>query len=414
MSTNQAVMPSAIVGAEKPFFRRTHVFRGNQGGYRGYRIPALVRTAKGTLVLSPDARNSRTDWGWIDLVLSRSTDGGQTWSAQQTISRWDGPPPVNANGDHLRKFGDKNDGKRSSLTFNNQTLIPDADGRVHLIYFVEYHRAMYRVSTDDASTWSDPVEITASAFEPFRKDYPWRAIITGPGAGIQLSRGAHKGRLIAPASLICGDGTGKAPGDDHRPSVVATIYSDDGGKTWLPGQISAWNNRPLVNPGESILVELSDGSVMQNIRSESPEHRRAFTVSPDGISKWSPVRWCQDIWEPVCHAGLTSMAGAPGQEHILLFSNPDSEHRLHPKQDWCKSFDFRARENLSVRASFDDGKTWPLKRVIEPGASGYSALVTTPDGTIYCAFEHGLDVLDPDGVGICVVAFNLAWIQSGQ
>ena len=179
------------------------------------------------------------------------------------------------------------------------------------------------------------MEITASAFEPLRNEYPCRAIATGPGTGIQLSKGPHKGRLLAPVWMACGDGTGKVAGDDARPSVTATIYSDDGGRTWLPGAI---NSRPqaspieIVNPNENILVELSDGQVMANIRSESPAHRRLNTISPDGISNWAPPRWDPELYEPVCHASLINLAAVPGQPHTLLFSNPDSRHQ--PKEIW--------------------------------------------------------------------------------
>jgi sialidase-1 len=364
------------------------------------------------LLAAAEGRNSKTDWGWIEPVMKRSTDGGQTWSQAQVIAKWEGPPVANPNGDSLRKHGNTDPGSEGKTTFNNPTLIPDADGRVHLIYFIEYFRAFYRVSQDDGLTWSEPVDITDSAFEPLRKEYPWRVIATGPGTGIQLSQGPHKGRLLAPVWMASGDGTGKVPSDDHRPSVTATIYSDDGGRTWLPGAI---NSRPTTspldihNPNENILVELSDGRVMANIRSESKAHRRLITISPDGISNWSAPKWDEELYEPVCHASLINMANVPGQPPTLLFTNPDSRHK--PEEIW-PSIRFCARENLTIRASFDDGKTWPIARAIEPGGSGYSGLAVAPDGTIFCAFEHTDHFFKEfDGVDVSIVAFNLAWMR---
>lgn len=390
---------------QKSEFRRMQVFTGGEGGYANYRCPAIVRTARGTLLLSPDARNTGSDWGWIDLLLSRSTDGGRTWSPPQVISRWDGEPSSNPVSDPARRGGDGPARDPSGrITFSNQCLIPDADGRVHLIYFVEYCRAMYRVSEDDGVTWRDPVEITASAFEPYWAEYPWKVIAAGPGAGIQLSRGSHKGRLVAPFWMSRG---GAEAGSDHRPSNTGTIYSDDGGRTWLPGAITARHGEMLVNPSENVLVELSDGSVMVNIRSESPEHRRAVAISPDGISNWSRLQWAEDLWEPVCHAGLTRLAGVPGHEKTLAFSNPDTAHKPEPRN----ALNFCARENLTVRVSLDEGRTWTARRVIEPGPSGYSALTSAPDGTIWCAFEHRTG----DGPSnISVAAFNLAWVLQGE
>ena len=44
---------------------------------------------------------------------------------------------------------------------------------------------------------------------------------------------------------------------------------------------------------------------------------------------------------------------------------------------------------MSVKLSYDDGKTWPINRTLEKGISGYSDLAALPDGTILCFYVRG-------------------------
>ena len=160
---------------------------------------------------------------------------------------------------------------------------------MHFLFCSAYKRAYYMRTTDDGDSFTEPVDIT-DTFEGFRADYDWKVIATGPGHGIRHS----SGRLIVPVWLS--DGTA---GHAHRPSVVATIYSDDAGATWQRGEIVV-RHPELKNPSETLAVELSDGQVMLNIRNESPEHRRAVAVGPDGAAGWSPVRFDDALVEPIC------------------------------------------------------------------------------------------------------------------
>ena len=52
------------------------------GGYRVYRIPSLVKTGGGDLLLFVEGRKlSGSDHDWNDVLSRRSTDGGRTWGA---------------------------------------------------------------------------------------------------------------------------------------------------------------------------------------------------------------------------------------------------------------------------------------------------------------------------------------------
>jgi len=138
---------------------------------------------------------------------------------------------------------------RPSLVLCVLVLLADGVGPVHALFCLEYARCFYRRSDDDGPTWSQPVEIT-DAFERFRGDYDWKVLATGPAHGIQL----RSGRLVVPVWLSTGTG-----GHAYRPSVTATIVSDDAGVTWKRGSIPVPNTPEWINPNETVVVELADG-----------------------------------------------------------------------------------------------------------------------------------------------------------
>lgn len=370
-----------------PSMEKADLFRAGDNGYALYRIPGIVVTAKGTVLVYSEARKTASgDWNQIDLVLRRSVDGGRSFDPAVPIGRVD--VPIQKNPVALKQKL----AKAEEVTTNNPVAIADRSGAVHFLFCIEYMRCFYMRSDDDGRSFSTPVEIT-SAFDAFRPDYDWKVLATGPGHGIQL-RG---GRLVVPVWLSTGTG-----GHAHRPSIVSVIHSDDSGKTWKRGDVAAWNTPELVNPNETSIAELSDGRVLLNIRSESKEHRRAVTISQDGATKWSTPRFDPALLEPICMASLLRPSGS-----TLLFANPDT---LEPATK--KPGQSRDRRNLSVKVSDDDGATWPVSRTIEAGLSGYSDLAALPDGTILCYYERGSTDGNPYRSGsLCLARFNLEWAR---
>ncbi len=231
-------------------------------------------------------------------------------------------------------------GKEGELTLNNPVLIADHKiGAVHLLFCVEYGRCFTMQSDDDGKTFGKPREITAT-FETFRKDYAWKVLATGPGHGIQLA----SGRLVVPVWLSTGTG-----GHAHRPSAVSVITSDDHGQTWNRGDLVVADPE-LKNPSETVLVEQEDGRVLLNIRHESAPHFRAVASSADGATGWSKVRLDKGLPEPICMGSMIRFSTkASGGKSRILFANPDNPLN-------------RERKNLSVRLSYDEGETWPVKR----------------------------------------------------
>ncbi len=374
------LLASAAFTAE-PALEKNAVFPAGMNGIARYRIPGIVVTPKGTVLAYCEARkNNSSDWGEIEVHLRRSTDGGRTWQPAQHIAHRTGRIEGNP---HKKEAG------AHEQTVNNPAAIVDRDtGAIEFLYCVNYARCFSMRSTDDGLTWSAPVEITAT-FEPFRKHYDWKVIATGPGHGIQLK----SGRLVVPVWLAFGQ-TG-----DHKPSAAATIHSDDHGQTWQAGDLAVPTTPEFHDASETILAELSDGRVLLVARSVSPANRKIVTTSPDGATGWTPLAFHDELWEPICMAGLVSHPAQPG---TLIFSNP---HTLGLDKEGKEIPAGRGkRENLVIKLSRDDGRTWPVSRVLDPGKAAYSDLAVLPDGVILCLYEAEQD--------ITCARFSMDWLTA--
>lgn len=359
--------------------RQANLFEAGEGGHKLYRIPGVVVTHRGSvLVYCEGRRYTGGDWDTIDILLRRSTDGGATFSAARVIGQVAGPIERNP------VAIERHQGKPTDVTYNNPVAIADRNGAVHFLFCLNYGRVFYMRSDDDGQTFTAPVEITA-ALEAFRPAYPWRVVATGPGHGIQLKNG----RLLVPIWLALG-----TRGNGHGPSSDATMFSDDHGKTWHAGEIAIPDTPEFPSANETAAVQLADGSVMLNARVPSPRNRRVVVTSADGASHWSAPRYQEDLPDPICAAGFVALRGG----RLLLFSNPDNLTRADGKDVASKD-----RRNLTIRLSRDQGATWPVKRAIEPGPSGYSDLAVLPNRDILCFYESA-------GKYLTLARFSLDWV----
>jgi sialidase-1 len=332
-------------------------------------------------------RGSGGDWDGNDVLLRRSQDGGITWQEPQKVASCDdyGPGPI-----------------------SNFVMIADrSDKSVHAIYCHNYERLFYMRSHDDGASFSAPREITES-MEHFRNAYPWRVIATGPGHGIEL----ENGRLVVPVWMSTGEGTEFGAGKlGHRPSVVASIYSDDQGQSWHCGDLVVSHGEQVRNPSETIPVQLSDGRVLFNVRSESAQNRRWIATSPDGAHDWQVVGWDEALLEPVCMASILKLSQKSEQgKNWIVFANPDNlENELIPPRGNLA----HDRKRLSVKLSPDDCRTWNYSRVLEAGPSGYSDLAQAPDGAVLCIYEDGMLERMTDTRAVSVARFDLDWVIAG-
>lgn len=329
----------------------TEVFTSGKDGYHTYRIPAMVVTTNKTVLAFCEGRkNSRSDTGNIDMLLKRSTDGGKTWNAQQVVWADDD----NVCGNPAPVVDEKTGTIWLSMTWNRGD---DHEKEIGLGTSKDTRRVYVTHSDDDGVTWSKPEEITKAVKKP-----EWRWYATGPGNGIQLSRGKYAGRLVIPCNHNEPNGKGQVVSRSH------VIYSDDHGKTWqLGGSEDEKTN-------ESTIAELSDGTLLHNMRAYHDKHRRAVATSNDGGTTWSKVKLDEALIEPVCQGNLLrGTFASEGGRSRLLFSNPASEKR----------------EKLTVRVSYDEGATWPVSKELHAGPAAYSCLAILPDKMVGDLFERG-------------------------
>jgi sialidase-1 len=122
------------------------------------------------------------------------------------------------------------------------------------------------------------------------------------------------------------------------------------------------------------------------------------SVSENGQTGWSPLRYDRHLPEPICMGSLVRLTEPPGDPRTrLLFANPHNPSG-------------RERKNLTVKLSYDEGETWSESKAIEPGPSGYCDLAVGPDGVIYCLFERGAGKART----LSLAKFNLEWLTDGR
>lgn len=150
----------------------------------------------------------------------------------------------------------------------------------------------------------------------------------------------------------------------------------------------------LVCWGEGALQELAGaaaGRVMLVTRSRSKAIRKIVTIGPDGVPRREKPFFHDQLREPRCMASIVSH---PAHPDALLFSCPP----MLPKEPGGK----RARENLAIQLSRDDGKTRPVTCMLDPGRGAYSDLAVLPDGNVVCPYEAA--------TGLAAARFNLEWV----
>lgn len=332
-------LAGSAFAANKPEF--SDVFIAGKDKFPSIRIPSVVVTKKGTVLAFAEGRMAHADQANNKIILKRSADGGQTWGALQIVA---------------------DDGARC---LNNPcAVVEQSSGRV-LVMFQSYPaklrefskdmqtgctgehivRSLITHSDDDGVTWSKFTDITASCKRPTVV----MTVASGPGIGIQIQRGPHAGRLVMPFNERAG-----------KIFNVYTVYSDDRGASWKPGENAAGGVGNEVQ-----VVELSDGTLRLNSRRSSGAKLRKTSVSADGGQTWSKLEDVPDLMDPTC------MASVLRRGDKLFFSGPFAAKR----------------ENGTIAMSGDDGKTWPVKKVLFPGSFAYSVLTALPDGTLGCLFE---------------------------
>ncbi len=289
------------------FYEEYNLYEAGDEGYHECRIPALLTTAKGTILAFNEARKfTGRDTDQIDLFLRRSFDGGRSFEKVQVVATLEGwvtgnPAPVQ----------DREAGVIWLLLTRNRK---DGDETAIVAKGAAHSRSVWVTSSsDDGATWSEPEEITASVKRP---EWTWYA--TGPGHGIQ----PRSGRLVVACDhMVYRDGDRQT--DPYHSHI---IYSGDHGASWHLGAISDEGSN------ECTAVETADGWLYLNARNKtpSPSNFRRISWSRDGGETLSPHVRDAGLPEPICEGSVCRYTleedGPSGRgRNRVLFSNPGNE-----------------------------------------------------------------------------------------
>ena len=332
--------------------------------FESVRIPNIIVATDGTVLA----------FAGSGRLLRRSEDGGKSWSPVQEVA----PDAAGS------------------------AIVDETNGDVMVVN--PKGGCLWR-SRDNGKNWiKESITVKPNAVGQGSPDgVP--AQTTCSESGITLLYGKHKGRLLMPARIQPPDGSNAQEWWPYNYNTA--IYSDDGGKTWqTSGPVQS-------GTGEGTLAEISDGHVYYNSRCHMAiDHRRRISRSYDGGHMWTDWEVSEDLFEvgePFyfkygtkpsygCNAGLVRMPlEATGGKDVLLFSTPDNPGST--------------RVRMTVWASFDGARTWPVKRLVYEGPSAYSSLTAGRDGMIYLLFERGEKKLYER---LAVARFNLEWLTQSQ
>lgn len=356
-----------------------------QDGVHTYRIPGLATAKDGTLLAIYDVRydSARDLQGNIDIGLSRSLDKGKTWLPMQIVLDMDawGNLPEKFNGvSDANILVDKNTGNifiaglwmhgvineqgkwvegldENSKDWNHQWKTKGSQPGFDVKQTAQF---LIVKSTDNGKTWGKPVNLTKMC-----KQEEWWLWAPAPGQGITLKDGT----IVLPTQ-----------GRDAKGKAFSNItYSRDGGGIWKTSMPATSESTT-----ENMAVELSDGAIMLNMRANanrqdtSSTNGRAVAVSSNLGQDWTIHATSHNaLPEPTCMASIIrhDFVQDGQKKSVLLFSNPDSK---------------TARKNMTIKVSYDDGKTWSAtkKILLDEGKSrGYSCLTSIDDHTIGILYE---------------------------
>lgn len=341
-----------------PFFQRLDLWRSDDT-YPNYRIPGMLVTDRGTLLVCCEARRSADDYGKMDILMQRSTDHGKTFG----------------------EFFKLAEGTDDQPTVNNPVMLQDKKGRIHFLYCESYTinggRALRRYSDDDGITWSEPLDITEYTMPQYHNAWAF-----GPGHGIVTGDGT----LLVPVWMV--PKHYGAPIGTHDSSVTSTFYSKDNGETWHVGDIIE-PTAEIIDPNETVAALTSDGKVYLNIRFKGTCRAKAY--SEDGYSNWTQYAPDIQLPDPECFGSVAAYNDGK-HPYTFIFSNCASE---------------KERKCVTVRASLDNGRTWSVSKLLDAERGGYAEVaIDNNAGLIYVLYENDFGKTDH------LAIFNYEWLMS--
>lgn len=378
------ILLQGLTFAKKASFAHIELFP-NIKNYH-YRIPSIVTSKNGTIIAFCNRRIGTVgdDASEVHLVYRTSDDNGNTWNPIEVLASKPGwcmtiesAVVDNENGNILIIYSASPNTKKAKELNKNENI---KTGK------------LMAISNSNGKSWKfRQVNISPNSFNQFPNCH-------GAGTGITLKYSKKKGRLLIPARFAVKNKNGKSLLE--RDHFNCSIYSDDHGETW---QTSA----PLQpGTGEGCLVELLDGRIYYNSRAYHNDGKRRIGYSIDGGESYTNFSISNN--HPECNGGTNAaMITIPSKDQkrqLILFSNP-------PMRTWKKHID-KNRKKMTVKISLDEAKTWPYKKRIFKGPSGYSSLTQANDGTILLLYEKGKKRYNDSGLSL--TKFTIEKISDGK
>lgn len=315
------------------------VFKSGESGYRMFRIPAILKTPDGSLLAFAEGRvNGGSDFGNIDIVMKKSTDEGNSWSDLQIIA--DAGSLQAGNPAPVVDFSDPEFPKGRIFLFYNTGNNHESEIRKGL----GVREIWYKTSVDQGLTWTEPVNITTQVHKPLQPSFDinysftadWRSYANTPGHALQIPAGNFAGRIVVAANHSSGN-----PQPDFSDYCSHIFYSDDHGKSFHLSESLQW-------PGsnEATAAWIGGDKLILNSRNQKGDTRvRIVARSQNAGQSWDTAYFDKNLPDPVCQGSILNL-NSDSKNPILAFVN-------------CA--DTVKRSKLTLRISFDEGLTWPVK-----------------------------------------------------